>query len=217
MPSALAASLPVDRQSAAEKRAAIIDAFERCIVRTGFHRTTMQDVAGEAGMSAGNLYRYFASKEALVSGLAERDRQRFTAGFEQCDASGNVVEALKALGRKHLVDEPNSRCIQFLEILAEATRNPAVAAVCRAKEGELRGHVGRLLCSARPSGRAPDAAGMEALALAIVALADGFFMRRAIDPAFDPEGAFRLMTAIIDAAMAGRLDLAPTLPAEAAQ
>ena len=40
----------------------------------GFHRTTMQDVAREAGMSAGNLYRYFASKEALVSGMIERDR-----------------------------------------------------------------------------------------------------------------------------------------------
>ena len=42
----------------------------------GFHRTTMQDVAAEAGMSPGNLYRYFPSKEAMVIGLAERDRAR---------------------------------------------------------------------------------------------------------------------------------------------
>ena len=29
----------------------------------------MQHVAEEAGMSAGNLYRYFPSKEAIVEGL----------------------------------------------------------------------------------------------------------------------------------------------------
>ena len=30
--------------------------------------TTIQDVAREAGMSPGNLYRYFASKDAIVAG-----------------------------------------------------------------------------------------------------------------------------------------------------
>ena len=43
---------------------------ERAFVRYGFHAATMQNVADEAGMSAGNLYRYFPSKEAIVEGLA---------------------------------------------------------------------------------------------------------------------------------------------------
>ena len=35
----------------AGRRARILDAAERCFVRAGFHRTTMQDVAAEAAMS----------------------------------------------------------------------------------------------------------------------------------------------------------------------
>ena len=76
-----------------DRRAAILDAFERCIVRAGFHRTTMQDVAKEASMSAGNLYRYFDSKDALVSGLCERDRERFGADFQ------HVADCLRRHGR----------------------------------------------------------------------------------------------------------------------
>ena len=55
---------PPEAEPVMDRRARILDAAERCFVRSGFHRTTMQDVAAEAGMSPGNLYRYFASKEA---------------------------------------------------------------------------------------------------------------------------------------------------------
>ena len=64
-----------------ERRFRILDAAERCFVRSGFHRTTMQDVAAEAGMSPGNIYRYFRSKDAMAVGLAERDRARVNADF----------------------------------------------------------------------------------------------------------------------------------------
>ena len=62
------------RRADVDRRTHILDAAERSFVRAGFHRTTMQDVAAEAGMSPGNLYRYFPSKDALVAGLCERDR-----------------------------------------------------------------------------------------------------------------------------------------------
>ena len=52
-----------------ERRAHIVAAAERAFVRYGFHAATMTQVADEAGMSAGNLYRYFPSKEAIVEGL----------------------------------------------------------------------------------------------------------------------------------------------------
>ena len=74
----------------------ILDAAERCFVRAGFHRTTMQDVAAEAGMSAGNLYRYFASKDALVAGLAERDRTAMAKDFDILASADDVMAALRA-------------------------------------------------------------------------------------------------------------------------
>ena len=68
-------SVPAGRRPAdAERRQRILEAAERAFVRHGFHATTMQHVADEAGMSAGNLYRYFPSKEAIVEGLCELDQ-----------------------------------------------------------------------------------------------------------------------------------------------
>jgi TetR/AcrR family transcriptional regulator, repressor for uid operon len=38
-----------------DRHSRILDAAERCFVRSGFHRTTMQDVAAEAGMSPATM------------------------------------------------------------------------------------------------------------------------------------------------------------------
>ena len=57
-----------------ERRARILDAAERCFVRAGFHRTTMQDICREAGVSPGALYIWFASKEALIAGWLKRQQ-----------------------------------------------------------------------------------------------------------------------------------------------
>ena len=68
-------SLPAGRRPAdAGRRKRILEAAERAFVRHGFHATTMQHVADELGMSAGNLYRYFPSKEAIVEGLCAVDQ-----------------------------------------------------------------------------------------------------------------------------------------------
>src|SRR5687768_18430992 len=98
--------MPVDEPTT-ERRTQILDAAARSFSRAGFHRTTMQDVAAEAGMSPGNLYRYFPSKDALVAGLCERDRAElageFQAGHDHADGR---MEALRRLGRKHFKEEP---------------------------------------------------------------------------------------------------------------
>ena len=42
-----------------------------CFARTGYHATTMADVAAQAGVSKGTPYLYFDSKEALFLALHE--------------------------------------------------------------------------------------------------------------------------------------------------
>src|SRR5918997_3320573 len=97
---------PLATDTASERRARILDAAERCFVRAGFHRTTMQDVAAEAGMSPGNLYRYFRSKDMIVVGLAERDRAPMAAEFSALENTNDFVLAFARLGRKHFEEEP---------------------------------------------------------------------------------------------------------------
>src|SRR3712207_9183 len=119
-----------------DRRSRILDAAERCFVRAGFHRTTMQDVAAEAGMSPGNLYRYFPSKDAIVAGLSERDRARVAKDFDTFD-TGDFMKSFAQLGRKHFEDEPRERAILCLEIWAEAARNPTFAKLCADFEQEV--------------------------------------------------------------------------------
>lgn len=55
-----------------ETRQRIVDAALRLFEEKGYAKTTMRAIAGEAGVSVGNAYYYFASKEHLVQGFYER-------------------------------------------------------------------------------------------------------------------------------------------------
>src|SRR4051812_21235390 len=98
----IAPSSAAQRQS--DRRTEILDAAQLCFARSGFHRASMQDICTEAGMSPGNLYRYFPSKEALIAGICERDRADAVASFALVDQAPNFFEGLAGLARHHLVD-----------------------------------------------------------------------------------------------------------------
>jgi AcrR family transcriptional regulator len=52
--------------------ARILDAAARIFEERGYRATTTNDVADAARVSIGSLYQYFANKDALLVGLAER-------------------------------------------------------------------------------------------------------------------------------------------------
>lgn len=49
-----------------ERRLQILEAAWRCFSRNGLHETTMHDIIGEAGLSAGAVYLYFSSKQEII-------------------------------------------------------------------------------------------------------------------------------------------------------
>jgi TetR/AcrR family transcriptional repressor of uid operon len=189
------------------QRSRVLDAFEICIQRSGFHRTTMQDVAKEAGMSAGNLYRYFPSKEALVSGMIGRDRERFSADFMNVAQSNDVMGSFIALGREHFINTPRSRCVQFMEIWAEASRNPVVAEMCNAVDREVNDFMVAILEAAKAAGQIPASIDSAATITVLSAMGDGFFTRRALEPDFDAQEGFRLLVNVMDALLSGKIEL----------
>jgi TetR/AcrR family transcriptional regulator, repressor for uid operon len=180
-----------------DRKSRILDAAERCFVRTGFHRATMQDVASDCAMSPGNLYRYFSSKDDLVAGLAGRDREQMQGDFAQLLDSSDPLKTFVALGRRHLVEEPRSKSIMMQEIWAEASRNPRIAAISAAMDHAICAYMTEFvtLWRARTGlighGTPTDAARL------IMALADGLCRRRATDVEFDPGGAFALALPVI--------------------
>jgi AcrR family transcriptional regulator len=75
-------------------RAAIVDAALRLFRERGYQGTTMREVAAEAGVSTGNAYYYFRSKEELVQGFYDH-----LAG-EHADACRPVLAASTDFGAR---------------------------------------------------------------------------------------------------------------------
>jgi AcrR family transcriptional regulator len=102
----------IDRMPAAEaastSEARILDAAERCMARYGL-RVSMRDVAAEAGMSRGSVYRYFADRDALVAAVIARTADRFVAASAaQVDRGATLAEQVAEAAvfiRRHLADE----------------------------------------------------------------------------------------------------------------
>src|SRR3984957_11853915 len=121
------------RPAEAERRERILEAAEHAFVRHGFHATTMQHVAGEFGPSAGNLYRYFPSKEAIVEGLCELDQARraesFAAFADLMARNGDLTEAMRKGLREHVFGKPPEKARLIVEIWGEAGRNPRLAEI----------------------------------------------------------------------------------------
>ena len=59
-------------QIATDVRDRILDATLTCLGRVGLTKTTLDDVAREAGCARATLYRYFPGKQPLVNALVAR-------------------------------------------------------------------------------------------------------------------------------------------------
>jgi AcrR family transcriptional regulator len=55
-----------------DTRARIIETADALFRRLGFAKTAVADIAGELGMSPANVYRFFASKNAIVEAICHR-------------------------------------------------------------------------------------------------------------------------------------------------
>jgi AcrR family transcriptional regulator len=200
---------PIDQARAApvrrsdDRHALILSAAERCFARAGFHRTTMNDIAGEAGMSAGNLYRYFDSKDEVVAQLCAKDRADIGLGFAAMMDAPDPFAAFEALGRHHLVDEPRERAILIAEIWAEAARNPRIAEMGRALDGDIRSRLTGFVTSLSARGLIAPVADPAALVSVIMIMVDGVISNRARCPDFDPAPFVPRISAILRHGLAG--------------
>ena len=81
-----------------QAREMILDAAEHCYERFGFSKTSIEDIAAEAGCSRTNVYRFFAGREPLLDAVLVRAVARrypeFRDALASCsDGSELMVEA----------------------------------------------------------------------------------------------------------------------------
>ena len=126
----------------AARRGQIVAAAVACFARTGYHATTMADVAAEAGVSKGTPYLYFDSKEALFIALYEEWdcglADRVNAAIAALPGAGRrsprrVLHAVAAAVAGHVLAEAET-CRVLMEARALAAHEPAIAAAVRAAD-----------------------------------------------------------------------------------
>lgn len=184
-------------QLQSDRRATILDAAELCFARSGFHGASMQEICAEAGMSPGNLYRYFASKEALIAGISERNRADAAASFAEVDQSPGFFEGLAGLARHHLVDRSDVEVGLCAEIMAESRRNPEIARLYQDIERDIKERIATMLRSAAERGEIDGGLDIDAAASVLMVLGDGMSWRRSVEQGFDAERVLPLILKMV--------------------
>jgi AcrR family transcriptional regulator len=168
----------------AARRRQITGAALRCVLREGFHKTTMADVIRESGMSAGAVYGYFKSKNDIIRALADLAIGSVATEIElQIQQRPDIrpADVLDlALGRiTELADLPEGDLTRVgLQTWAEALRDPEIHAIVAPRMSEVRRLFAEVIRNNQAAGRIDDSVDADELASVMFALVPGFVVQR---------------------------------------
>jgi AcrR family transcriptional regulator len=145
----------------------------------------MQEICTEAHMSPGGLYRYFASKEAIIAGIAERDRAEVAQEFASADLSRGFFAVLEGMAYHHFSERSDEQVKLCTEIMSEARRNPEIARISAAFDADVKKWLIDLLRAGADRGDIARDLDFDAVATMLMVIADGVWWRRALEPGFD--------------------------------
>jgi len=157
-------------------------------------------------MSAGNLYRYFPSKEAIVEALCAIDREGGAEALAELLAPGrDIAEAVYAGLRDHVLSKPREKARMIVEIWAEAGRNERVAAMTRAIDADVSGKLEQVIDRAKAAGFASPTVDSRLAARFFLTFVAGLFKRIATEPDFDRDAETDAAYGVLKALFAGAL------------
>jgi TetR/AcrR family transcriptional regulator, repressor for uid operon len=174
-----------DQTRAQVRRQQILDAAAACFVREGFHGSSIAKISKAAGMSPGHIYHFFESKEAIIAALVQRKLERSLEVVLHFESADDLFQAM--IDRVEMgLDEKTDLDTAALEmeILAEAARNPTVAAIVRNADAAKRARLRSLYIAARQA-RGLEVADDAAAAEVLMALFEGLSARAISHPDLD--------------------------------
>jgi len=123
------------------RRRQILDAASDCVRKAGFHGARMAEIAQAAGLSVGQIYRCFESKEAIIGAIIAEDVAETRRKIMELQNSGAPFVEAAVERAPEILDEAfdPDRAALLLEVAAEAARNPTAAALLQAADAEVRG------------------------------------------------------------------------------
>jgi TetR/AcrR family transcriptional regulator, transcriptional repressor of aconitase len=166
----------------AARRDQILAAAARCFSRDGFHRTSMQDIVRESGISAGLVYRYFAGKDDMIIAIVTdwHDKRQALLDVTPADPGDLGDLAASYLGLLRSIGEPANRddLLLGIQVWAEAVRSPRIRELVRRGVDIPRANAAGLL-------RGSTELDPDALARILIAIYQGLMVQTAWDETVD--------------------------------
>jgi AcrR family transcriptional regulator len=164
------------------RREQILEAARVCFLRNGLHNTSMQDLIREAGLSVGAVYRYFKSKNEIISAIAESVAGTLTEYLEELSGREprlSIGETMSLV--LDVVDVqigPNGNFPIALQVWAEATRDPAIGEIVKHRYDGMRSAFAVIAERAVEAGELPADADVQAVGAALFGMIPGFALQR---------------------------------------
>lgn len=155
------------------RRQQIVDAARARFASHGFARTSMADLVTASGLSTGAIYRYFSSKDEIVTAICEESSGEVFPTELTFESVQAMLERIRTRAREH----DHARLVA--QIYAEAALSPPLAAIVEQQLAGLRSAVASLLGDHTDD----DAA---RIAEAFVAVCVGFSQQLAVRGDLDP-------------------------------
>ena len=164
----------------------ILEAAVVCFAEKGFRGTSTNQICSAAGMSPGNLFHYFPSKQAIIEAIAEEDRREMSERFAQLAAEPDVIVAIERLVKSLLLQCADPVYAKIgVEVVAESMRNPEIATLFAASEAAIKNDLVALLQRGIVQGQIDATLEPKFAATWLIALIDGAVTRSVLDPDFE--------------------------------
>ena len=179
----------------------IVESALMLFARKGIEKTTVQEIAAAADLSAGAIYRYFSSKEKLLEAVFVHCIAHHREVFEsEARNAASPLAALIDIGR-HAVNEPADDPMRALdvELTLAAKRDPqGVGVGRRAMRTAITDQVEQGLLRAREAGEIPESVAIHPLAVGLMALVAGIHVLQAeLGDQVDGEAAFNAVSDLV--------------------
>ncbi len=168
------------------RRRQILDAAIECFAHHGFQRTTMEDIIGEAGLSAGAIYSYFQSKDQIIETLAdqrhEREKRIIEAALNREEWAASLSELFRSFSSELLTASSARKERRLgIQLWAEALCNPKVLTLIRRGINQPLKLLSNAIAEAQGSGRLQRTLNPEAAARVLIAMFHGLILQQAWD------------------------------------
>jgi AcrR family transcriptional regulator len=167
---------------------ALLDAALKVFGRDGYAAARLEDVAKEAGVTRGAIYRHFGSKPALFARLVEEPALTGSADLEEAvQAGGSPVEILRralVATLRHIQADARFREVMALTLFHTGD-SPELAALHRVRTGEQLIRVNEVFERAKVQGELRPDLDPQVAAHAFVAYQDGLVAAFLANPGSD--------------------------------